>query len=338
MGNNIFMDELFESHLQLIDERLALDGKPVSTRVLSAALIFVREFILKVKVGREVTKSPGNVEDFTNEDWFRTIYSVVEAWYETRYGLRMQNIGNNAFHSFVLFAGTPFELCVPTTVSRPDSSKESVWLSFPCNLLSDEVPLKWIVRPPNYETYSQKDIDAFSKVINVRAQRIRAITGRLIGADGTNPDAVAILEGVQLHLQSVTALILRDHEKGRLARAQWEMQMACESAFKGVLLQYTGKFPEHHDLFVLLKEAQPYIGRVASEWLQELPRWQDAANLRYGLGDENPTIFGIDYFYNLSIKIISGVLSGTKGLNPEKIEINLKKPSWLPTRDEKNKL
>ena len=132
-----------------------------------------------------------------------------------------------------------------------DRLKESAWLSFPCNVLQDEVPLKWVVRPPNYKTYSQKDIDTFHKVIKVRAQRIRAITGRIICADVTNPDTLAILEGVQLHLQSVTALILRDHEKGRFARAQWELQMACESAFKGVLLQHTGKFPEHHDLFVL---------------------------------------------------------------------------------------
>ncbi|MCX6179175.1 MAG: hypothetical protein NT163_07420 [Chlorobiales bacterium] len=91
-------------------------------------------------------------------------------------------------------------------------------------------------------------------------------------------------------------------------------------------------------MFVLLAEAKPYIGRVVCEWLRELPRWHEAAKLRYGRGGETPTIFGIDFFYDLCIKIISGVLYGTKGLNVEKVELNLKKPNWLPIHDGKQKL
>ncbi|MCX6179176.1 MAG: hypothetical protein NT163_07425 [Chlorobiales bacterium] len=230
------MNEVFDSHLQLIDERLALVDKPFSARVLSAALIFVKEFVPEVKIGSLVTKLSGNIEEFINEEWFRNIYSAVNTWDETRYGLRLQNYGTDGFRSFVLISGTPFELCVPINVSRPDSSGESAWLSFPGNLLPDEEPLKWIISPPNYKTYSQKEVDEFRKVVNARARRIRAITCRLIGVEGTNPDALAILAGVQLHLQSASSLVLRDHERGRLARVQWELQMACESAFKGVLL------------------------------------------------------------------------------------------------------
>jgi hypothetical protein len=105
--------------------------------------------------------------------------------------------------------------------------------------------------------------------------------------------------------------------------------MACESAYKGLLQQHTGTFPDHHDLFMLHKEAEALAGRVPQEWLRALPRWREAANLRYGLGDEVPTIVGIVEWYNLTLKIIGGVLDGLKGYKLDQAAIKLKMPAWL---------
>ncbi len=68
----------------------------------------------------------------------------------------MQNCGINEFHSFVLLAGTPFELSIPTTVFATRQIKRICMVIFSLQCVADEVPLKWVVRPPNYNLFAKR--------------------------------------------------------------------------------------------------------------------------------------------------------------------------------------
>jgi hypothetical protein len=213
---------------------------------------------------------------------------------------------------------------------------KTVILSWPGSVAKSENPLDWLIDPPTLASYSATALSQARKDCTRTANYIRAISCRFTGAELVDDTTRAVLAGVKIHLQSAAQLILREDEDGRLPRAQWELQMACESAYKGLLQQRTGTFPEHHDLFVLNKAAAPYTGRVANEWLRELPRWGDAANLRYGLGESTPTINGIFHWYNVTLKIIAGVLANIAGQRLENATITIKMPSWLRDYDDPN--
>lgn len=120
--------------------------------------------------------------------------------------------------------------------------------------------------------------------------------------------------------------------------------MACESAYKGYLQQKTKHFPETHDLFRLNELASLPSAIAEHRRIKTLPRWWEAADLRYGLGD-HPTIVGIFYWYQQSLKIIAGIFENLDGINLTNARLLMKKPAWLdipipstsPEIDESNK-
>ncbi|GEM_PF-6392884 len=327
------LDDIVKFHFQWIDEELAFDEMPVGKRILPAAIKFVREAVTDANIDTEEWK-PDDTSDLVRQPWFRIFYSYAEQWYEERYGVRLRRTDVSHFRSAVLVAGTPFAFRVPLTCCTPKVEGESATLSWPDKVKRDENLLEWIIDAPDFQTYSPETIDSVTKDCFCIANRVREIFCRLTGAELTDHRTRAVLAGVKIHLQSAATLILREDEDGRLPRVQWELQMACESAFKGLLQQRTGTFREIHDLFELLKDAEPFVGKVASEWLCELPRWYEAANLRYGLGDEVPTLIEILHWYEISLKIIAGVLTGLKGLELKKVSITFAMPPWL--RDYEN--
>jgi hypothetical protein len=327
------LDEIIKHHFRWIDEDLAARDTPVQKRVLPAAIRFVEDCVITSNIDPKGTWAPGQATEFVHERWFRIFYSYAERWYRERYGARVTDSGTSLFTSVVLIASTPFELQVPTTLGTPEIDGETLTLSFPPRVSPNEDPLEWVSCPPSFESYTAAELRSAKKACIATSNRIRAISCRLLGANLTDPSARAVLAGVRLHLHSATDLILREGEEGRLPRAQWELQMACESAYKGVLQQHTGAFSEHHDLFMLHQSAKPLTGRVPDEWIRDLPRWNESANLRYGLGNQLPTIFGIVHWYSVSLKIIGGVLDGLKGFKLDKARITLKMPPWLKPYD-----
>lgn len=326
------LDEIVKLHFQRIDEELAFEEVPVTNRVLPAAIKFVEEAVIDANIDPNDWK-PGESSEFVQQRWFRIFYSYAKQWYDERYGLRHRRSDVSHFRSIVLIAGTPFPLRIPVTRSKPEIEGETVTLTWPGAVLEDENPLDWIEDPPTFVSYSKDTLSQAKKDCTRTANRIRAIACRIIGAELLDEKARSVLAGIKLHLQSAASLILREDEEGRLARAQWELQMACESAYKGVLQQQTGTFPEHHDLFMLDEAAKRFTGRVPVDWLRALPRWNDAANLRYGLGDV-PTINEIISWYNMTLTIIGAVLANIKGHKLEQASITLKKPSWLRDFDD----
>lgn len=321
------MEEIIKHHFKWIDQYLARNEVPVHKRVLPAAIKFVEECIITSNID-PTGWAPGKSAEFVQQRWFRVFYSYAESWYRERYGARVRDNETSVFKSVVLIAGTPFEVRVPMTRSTPEVVGETLVLSFPGSVSPDENSLDWVVSPPNFDSYSAADRAQAREAATSTSNHIRAISCRSIGAELTDHATRAVLAGVRIHLHSAVELILREDEEGRVPRAQWELQMACESAYKAVLQQHTGEFPPTHDLFMLHEKAKPLIGRVANEWLKSLPRWTESANLRYGLGDVVPTLVDIVDWYTIALKIIGGVLEGLKGHKLDKATMTLKMPSW----------
>lgn len=314
--------------LDVIDEKLGLDGVPVSRRTIEAALMLVAEFVIEVGVGDQRVSSFSKVNEFVSEPWFKAVYSHVEHWYYRRYERRINNRSKQVMCGTVLVVSTAFEIEVPITKSKVETAGQTAWLSFPSGVQADEDVLAWMVDPPDWSTY-----DEIARVESIDTARqtaslIRRIASRLTCANLTDELTRSLLAGVRVHLHSASSLILREGDEGGFARAQWELQMACESAYKGLLQQQTGAFPRTHDLFTLHDQSDISEASVRRDWLVSLPRWSEAADLRYGIGD-HPTMVGICYWYLLVMKIVAGVLDNLKGMDPTTFSVLLKKGPWL---------
>ena len=320
--------EAVDPILDLIDQELGFDEVAVNQRPFKAACKLVQDFIPEVRIGDEPPKPPGKMTEFINEAWFKDIYNEVQTWYGNRYGERTSSSGPDSMVGVTLVASTPFEFRAPITASRIEVEGETSWLSFPSALLPDDNVRDWIVRPPNWDSFSLSTIKKSDKDLKEVATLLRRISSRLIGASLKDDKVRNILAGVKIHLRSAAILIANEGQEGSYARAQWELQMACESAYKGLLQQKTGSFPEIHDIFVLNDHANLPEKSVKHQWIKNLPRWGEAAELRYGLG-EHPTIVGIFFWYKQTLKIIAGVFENLDGLNLSKAQLLLKKPPWI---------
>lgn len=319
--------EAIEPILDLIDQSLGFENVPIRSRPLKAATNLVKTFISEVRLGDDKPQKPEEITDFSFSPWFKLIFASVEIWYQTRYGTRMTT-SEKGMRGIITIANTLFEIRVPITTSQVEVVGQTAWLSFPDKLLPDENVHKWIVNPPNWSTYSDELRRESDEGMSEIAILLRRISCRMTGADVSDPKARNVLAGVKVHLHSAVALICREGEEGSYARAQWELQMACESAYKGLLQQKTGTFPEKHDLFLIHDLANLPEKSVKRQWLIDLPRWNEAANLRYGIGD-HPTTVGIFFWYKLTLKIIAGVFENLNGINLSEASVLMKIPPWL---------
>lgn len=314
--------------LHLIDTDLGNRGIGLPDRVDRAAIFLVSEFIPKISIGG-VNKAPGSVVEFTQASWFKPLHGHVEHWYKLRYRDRLRGKPDSASRGIVVVASTPFEISVPITRSRVEVVGEKAWLSFPNEVFPDEDPLSWILAAPDWSTYPADVQETASARALTIAGHLRAIFCRVTGADVQDTSARSLIAGIRVHLHSACSLIMREGEEGSYARAQWELQMSCESALKGLAQQKNGTFSKIHDLEVLCREAGVLGSTVQREWLQKLPRWKDAANLRYGIGD-HPSIQDLFEWYATTLQILSGISSQiVQGQDLSKLSLLLNIAPWL---------
>lgn len=320
--------EAVDPILDLIDQMLGYDEVAVNRRPIEAARKLVEEFIPSIRFGDEPPKQPGKFSEFCKESWFKYIYKDVQNWYYKRYGERVALSKGDSMSGIILVASTPFELQVPITASEIEVERESSWLSFPAELLPNDNVRKWIVNPPNWTTFPDEIVKKADRNMKDVATLLRRISCRMIGASLKDEKVKNILAGVKIHLRSAAVLIANEGQEGSFARAQWELQMACESAYKGYLQQKNSNFPETHDLFRLNELAKLPNESVKHQWIKNIPRWWEAADLRYGLGD-HPTIVGIFFWYKQSLKIIAGIFENLEGVNLTKTHLLINKAPWL---------
>lgn len=322
--------------LELIDEILAFDDIPVGQRTIKAAQKLVDDFIPSVKPGDSPEQKPGNFNEYNSEPWFKVIYAHVDKWYKWRYGDRLDTSSVNGMRGVILIKNTPYIIQVPVTKSRIETVGEKSWLSFPNHILPEEDALNWIINPPRWESYPVKDQKKIQSSLQEIATLLRRISNRKIGANIGDLTARNLLAGVVIHLRSASTLIFRDDDEGGFARAQWELQMACESAYKALLQQKSGNFQQTHDLFTIHDQSGVLEESVRRQWLKDLPRWNEAANLRYGLGS-HPTAAEIFRWYRLTLKIVAGVFDNLDGMDLNDAKLLIKKALWLQSKENKTK-
>lgn len=323
-------DEAVAPLLDIIDQELGFDEVAVNQRPFKAACKLVVDFIPSIRFGNAPPRSIGKLNEFCDEEWFKHIYQHVEKWYQRRYAERATQSKRDYMVGAFLVASTPFEIRVPRTSSQVEVEGETSWLSFPAELLPEDNVRDWVYSPPEWGTFSDEVLMKADKDMKEIANLLRRISCHLVGVRLKDETVKAVLAGVNIHLRSAAFLIANEGQEGSFARAQWELQMACESAYKGYLQQKNGVFPEKHDLFRLNEIANLPTASLVHQWIKNLPRWWEAANLRYGLG-EHPTVVGIFYWYQHALMVIAEILESVDGINLTKARILLKKPSWLDT-------
>lgn len=320
--------------LDLIDEGLGLDDVPVSQRTIKAAQQLVDNFIPSVKAGDSPEQEPGDFNEYSSEPWFKAIYGHVEKWYRWRYGGRLEATSTTTMRGVILIKNTPYLILVPVTRSKPEAIGETSWLSFPNQVLPEEDVYSWVLNPPRWESYQTQDQKKIHSSLREVSTLLRRISSKKIGAKISDNTVRNLLAGVVIHLNSASTLIFRDDDEGGFARAQWELQMACESAYKGLLQQKNGTFQETHDLFTIHDQSQIQEKSVRRQWIKELPRWNEAANLRYGLGSHPSTVL-IFRWYKLTLKIIAGVFDNLDGIDLSDARLLLKIAPWLSSDESK---
>ena len=322
------MNEEIKELVQMIDASLAQDGMAIKRRPFEAARQLVTQFCEAIRVGDGPPQAPGTLAEFAREPWFRAIYAEVEGWYQSRYGSQMEEKSQTTFRAVTQFARTSFEMNVPQSVVSPGVPGKTIWLAFPAEVLPDEDVFGWVRDLPNIETYSQAALTEAREDATKVANAIRTISSRLIGTRNVDEISQRLLAGIQIHLQGAADRILSQGDRGGYSRAQWELQMALESAFKGLMQQRTGQFAQTHDVYRLFDQTVRFRPAMSRTLLQALPIWERAVDLRYGLGDE-PTAHGIFGWYKTTLEIVSNIAKGLDGYNFASARFEIGKAPWL---------
>jgi HEPN domain-containing protein len=140
------------------------------------------------------------------------------------------------------------------------------------------------------------------------ASLLRSIMVKLMGIQPSDSIVRGFLNGVRLHVEVAAEHIVRERKEGVTPRAYWEIQMACECAYKALLQQKGGAFIETHDLFRLHDEAAPYQLTIKRDMLKKFPRWKEMIELRYGQTIDT-TITAFYETYRTMLQVVESVLT-----------------------------
>ncbi len=270
--------------LDLIDRELAEAEFELKNRPLTAARHFVTYFVRKIATDpdrREV--EPGEFMDYADSEWFKLIYARTVAWYRGRYGAAMGGESGAAVEGVVLVLGTPFLMRVPLVTKRTGTPGETIWVCFPDQVEHDEDALAWIERGPNIATLPRGDGMKARRLAEEIAGTLRAIQMRIGVVETPTPSVGEFRDAIMPYLGRAAVQIAQARPE-TLKHAHWDMQMACETAFKMLAQQRSGSHPNSHDLYHLLDRLagdKPF----ARQRLSMIPRWEKMAEWRYGRGD-----------------------------------------------------
>lgn len=306
----------------LASEEISLDERP-----FRAALYFAQFFVLEIRDGDRQWTPDLESPDFVAEKWFRALYQEIESWYRNRYGAALEQSPPTVVNGFVLIWGTPFALKVPVTVTTPGRPGKTVWVSFPDSVLENENPASWLVAPPNLSAMS--DFEQEEVVVQCKeiASLLRSIRVKMMGITG-NSVVQGFINGVRLHVEVASEHVVREQRGGATPRAYWELQMACECAYKALAQGRGGSFRETHDLFLLHDDVESYGLAVSRELLKKLPRWKTMVELRYGQVAD-PAIASFYEAYKTMLQVVDAVLAPIVIFGVGKASFEISKAPWL---------
>lgn len=305
--------------MEEIDPILAEQEIPLKTRPLSAALMFVKHFIVEV--------SHGNKENPFEEPWFAVIYHHVREWYEDTYGNAWVN-GTKGITGAVLVRRIPTEFQVPNTKSKVEVEGESSWMIYPSKIDDDENPERWLVNPPNLDRLDQSETEALSADMLTVASCLRQISVFVNTCQSPNSDFLRLSRGIPDELEAA-ARCLVSNTFSSIQSSIWSMQMALERALKSLSIQQRGEFRETHDLFSLYDDLRDISASLDRNSLKKFPRWRENVSRRYSLGT-NADLEEAFEIYKFSLRFIRDAAE----LWDRKIEMLdggflIKKPAFL---------
>jgi hypothetical protein len=315
--------------LPSLDSALASNDVDLTERPFLAVLNFAKAFVLEIKDGDKQWTPDMDSPQFVTERWFRALYQEIEEWYRVRYGAALEKSPPRTANGFVLIWGTPFALRVPITVIEPGTPGKTVWVSFPDSVADAENPVEWLVAPPNFAAMSASDLADVTAECKEVSSLLRSIMVKLIGIQLGSPIVQGFLNGVRLHIEVAAEHVTREQQEGVTSRAYWEIQMACECAYKALLQQRRGSFIETHDLFRLHDEAEQYGLAVKRDSLKKLPRWKKMVELRYGQ-TLDPAISSFYEAYKVMLRVVNAVITPMVTLGIGKASFEIARAPWLP--------
>lgn len=318
--------EILSDYLSEQDPTLAADNVALWQRPLYAALGFVHTYLLE---DNDVEGSQTEIwPDIVQKRWFRKLYRAITIWYRTRFGDAFAEPAASVVRGLVLIWGTPFPIEVPTQIVRPAQPGLTVLLSFPESVTDSENPTDWLVSPPNIDQMPARELAKVSSECRKIASLLRSIKVKLLGIDHSNPVVSGFLGGVKVHIESASEHILGMRQEDSIPRAYWELQMACECAYKALLMQKTGTFQEIHDLFLLHDEAAKHKVILSRDLVKRIPRWRDMVSLRYGQA-KSPTIVEFYEAYKVMLRIVEAALQPMVELVLGEASLLIGKAPWL---------
>lgn len=309
-------------HLELIDAELADAQVELWRRPFLATIRFMQDFVMAVETGGESQAVPASTSELLTAPWGAHVHVEVYKWYKSRYGTALRSEGN-ALGGVVLLYGTPFALQVPSTISRPEEPGQTAWLTFPHDVQTDEDPISWITNRPDLSALPSQELKAVKDIAGL----LRAINVKCLGISHSDPIATGFLRGIPVHLRSAAELALTQWREGAVDRAYWELQMACECAFKTLQQLKNGTFLHTHDLFLLHDEVAKFGFTFSRDLLKKLPRWDDAMNLRYGQVP-SPKLPVYYEAYRTTLLVVASVLAPAVTLNLAGASLKLRAHPW----------
>lgn len=315
-------------HLVLIDRELATREVPLDDRPYRAALALVATAVIDVRdrtTGE--AQRPDNIPELVSQPWFRGLFRTARQWYERRYGAAIAWDGGRALKGFVVLLGASFEIQVPSIISQPEIPGETASLEYPDEVRDGEDVLSWLVSPPVIANLPTEERSALTGNIRSISTRLRAINVAVLATGNRNDTLNGLLKAVGNHIEA-SAQKAVDASKSGLVLACWDLQMACECAFKALLSGRTSSFPRTHDLKRLWRLATPHMRRVPREGVDRMPASNAMISYRYGSG-VRVTLDEYYKMYTCMLDIVQSAVEPLATMKLAKARITLAKPPWL---------
>lgn len=268
------LDDFIINVLPEIDQLLAKRGESLSQRPHRAACFIVEHYIERID---SKTKAP-----FIVEAWFGVLLSHVIDWYEHVYGDAMWENAKKKHTAVLLIRNTPTALEVPLTFFSPLGEDGTRWLTFASDILPDEDPMNWLLRPPNLSLLDKGEFREISTEAISTSVNIRRASNGILTIHKDYPQSRQHASLVLQYLEQVAQNIL-SNEGPALSTAVWDANFAAEQAIKCYLNQsLKTKVPTLHDVQRLAALASvAAIPQEVEEALKAMPSGKDAVRYRY---------------------------------------------------------
>lgn len=263
-------------HVELYDQKLAKEQKPIDKRILEAVMCFFKYSIIET--------SDGDSEKFWESKWFKYIYSVTEEWYKERYLTSLDNNEKSFLVGVCKIFETPFELNIPKTVLGEMVDNDKRWFCIPNGILESENVFDWVIKQPNFEHLKASQLKDLKEQISNTAAVLRTVNASRILTKVSEETGKIRL--ISLHLEQASFNIL-SFKKERICNSFWELHLAIELALKVIVLQNGLKEKKIHVLNDLYKEIhsnklvglKPYhFSRFPSDKEAILQRYSEGKN------------------------------------------------------------